>query len=684
MKSLMKKSPITKSTKHPMAKSSITQNSMNKIIAFMMALLLSFGFAACCLKIPALSESIASFGNINLITYALQILLFCLLFLLFYGIINWKSKGKDSKASVTALWMACLLTAVTMLFFLFMFRLEENIYGGVTNRYVWHKLPLWLVLLFLASETIIFFLCLREGQIHLPEPALYLLYGMFTILIGYTFYTPSIFVRGASDRLHAHAYYNSIYNVYHGSPYTEYTTSIYGHYAILYKLPLKILGGDFIDFILLNAILGSLCFLGMFLALHFVVKNNLLRVLGAISMTFPILSMRGGYYWQLWPHRILFMSLIICFAAFCIRFQKLNKPTCILGYILAILGILWNTESGLFCAVAWAGFWILKHLCDNRWRFVKALMTVIIHLGAVALCFFGAYGIVNAYNLVCGGTVNSIREFLFPLLTTSYMDDLLRVDLPDYPSAYMPVLALLFLAVAWGISYMGIFRKDHLRNMTAAMLPCFAFFTGVLTLGQISYFMNRASYHNLDICHLPAILLICLMAERGMAFIRAFHLRNVKTYAPSQIFQGAFTAVSLFLLLTLTTGNLVQYGYNTDLKTQFHNKQDIHDFAANVAANIPKNTYGFGIGVAEIYSMLRWNTQCYTLDFSDISVRPQVADYVIEDIRSKDLPGFLVGENTIKKLRNFSSDQNQWLEEHYQITQEFEFQGAVFQYFTKK
>ncbi len=657
---------------------------MNKILAFVMALLLSFGFAACCLKLPALSESIASLGNINLITYALQIILFCLLFLFFYGIINWKSKDSDGKASILTLFAACLLMGMTMFFFLLMFQMEGNIYGGVTDRYVWHKLPLWLVLLFLTGETILFFLCFRGGQIHLPEPALYVLYGMLTVLIGYTFYTPSIFVRGASDRLHAHAYFNSIYNVYHGSPYTECTTSIYGHYAILYKLPLKILGGDFIDFILLNSILGALCFLGMFLALHFVVKNNLLRILGAVAMTFPILSMRGGYYWQLWPHRILFMSLMICFAAFCIRFRKLNQLTAILGYVLAMLGILWNTESGLFCAIAWAGFWILKYLCDNQWRFVKMVTTAALHLSAVVFVFFGAYGIVNVYNLSCGGSANSIREFLFPLLTTAYMDDLLRVDLPDYPSAYMPVLALLFLAVAWGISYMGIFSKNHQRNMTAALSPCFAFFTGVLTLGQISYFMNRASYHNLDICHLPAILLICLMAERGMDFVRTFRLQNIRTYASSQIFQGAFTAVSLFLLLTLTTGNLIQYGYNTDLKTQFHNKQDIHDFAANVAANIPQDTYAFGIGAAEIYSMLRWDTKCYTLDFSDISVRPQVADYVIEDIKGKDLPGFLVGENTVKKLRNFSSDQNQWLEEHYEVAQEFEFQGAVFQYFTKK
>ena len=74
--------------------------------------------------------------------------------------------------------------------------------------------------------------------------------------------------RNGADRLHMNAYFNSIYNVLHGSPYTEYTTSIYGHYGILYKLPMKLLGGDHIDFILLNSLAGALTFLAMFVALH--------------------------------------------------------------------------------------------------------------------------------------------------------------------------------------------------------------------------------------------------------------------------------------------------------------------------------------------------------------------------------------------------------------------------------
>ena len=138
------------------------------------------------------------------------------------------------------------------------------------------------------------------------------------------------------------------------------------------------------------------------------------------------------------------------------------------------------------------------------------------------------------------------------------------------------------------------------------------------------------------------------------------------------------------MLVTVSLGNLIQYGYNTDLKVAFHNKEDIHQFAAHIAANIPEDTYGFGIGVAEIYSMLRWDTGCYTLDFSDISVRPQVADYVMQDIRDNNISDFLAGEKAVEQLGKYSSEGNQWITDNYEVSQEFEFQGAVFQYYVKK
>ena len=44
---------------------------------------------------------------------------------------------------------------------------------------------------------------------------------------------------------------------------------------------------------------------------------------------------------------------------------------------------------------------------------------------------------MNLYNLSKHSPANTLGEFLIPLLSDSYMVDILHLDLPMYPSAYM-------------------------------------------------------------------------------------------------------------------------------------------------------------------------------------------------------------------------------------------------------
>lgn len=660
------------------------KTSTNKILSFLFSLLFSFVFATCCLKIPSLSEMISSKGNINLLTYAMTVILFCISYLLISLLLIRTKKTAVLDRPYPAITAALILFTANLLFLIRMFQLETEVYGSVSVRYIWHIMPFWLVAVVLAAEAVFFFSFVKKSTISLKPSALMAFYGMLTLLIGYNFYTPEVFLRNEPDRLHMDAYFNSIYNVLHGSPYTEYTTSIYGHYGILYKLPMKLRGSDLADFILLNALIGALSFLAAFLALHFIVKNDLLRIIGAVAVSFPVLAMRSGIYWQLWPHRVLFMCLMLCYMAFCVRYKKLNRITCILGYGIVFLGILWNTESGLFCGAAWAGFWILKSLCSKENKPSYVIRTVFFQIFVIILSFLAAWGTVELYNLANGGKIMGIQEFLFPLLQSSYMDDLLRVDLPDFASAYIVIIALLFLACAWGLSHMWFLRKD--QETTMDILPaCFAFAAAVLTLGQITYFINRAAYHNLEIAHIPCIILLCLLAEGGMETFRRFRFKDLNQYNGMELFRCFFTGAVLLVLMTVCTGNVIQYGQNTALREELHNKQELNDFAAHIAANIPENTYAFGIGVPEIYSILRWDTGCYTLDLPDLSLRPEAGDHIMDDIKEKQIPAFLAGEGTISRMEKYSSkEKSQWLLDTYQVSQTFEFKGAVLQYYTLK
>lgn len=58
------------------------KTSTNRITAFLVSLLITAGAGFCCFKIPFLSQAISSKGNINLLTYAMMVVLFCISYLL--------------------------------------------------------------------------------------------------------------------------------------------------------------------------------------------------------------------------------------------------------------------------------------------------------------------------------------------------------------------------------------------------------------------------------------------------------------------------------------------------------------------------------------------------------------------------------------------------------------------------
>ena len=99
--------------------------------------------------------------------------------------------------------------------------------------------------------------------------------------------------------------------MYQGVPYTHNVTSIYGHYGLFFKIPMKLVHGDFRAFGLMMGGLGALTYIGAFLVLQMLVRRRILRVVAAFALAFPVLGMRGGYYWQVWPHRVLFPVLLL-------------------------------------------------------------------------------------------------------------------------------------------------------------------------------------------------------------------------------------------------------------------------------------------------------------------------------------------------------------------------------------
>ena len=349
-----------------------------EIICGLTAWVLTVCFFLSCLLIPGLSKRISEHGNINILVYGMTLVLFCILFL---AGMAWSTSRQNNSLKLTESPVAKKTALVILLgsqlpFWIVCVTRETEQVGTVSMKYGWHTQPLAVMILLFLAELAVFFwlyenLSLTEKK---GEWIIWLTYAALVVLIFYCMYTPNIYGRGEQgDNYHAHAYFNSVYNVYQGVPYTHNVTSIYGHYGLFFKIPMKLVHGDFRAFVLMMAGLGALTYIGAFLVLQMLVRSRILRVVAAFALAFPVLGMRGGYYWQVWPHRVLFPVLLLLYGTVILKKKRSSLLTAAGGYLICLLAILWNTETGLLLTVSWAGLYISRLLSRKKWKIRELL-----------------------------------------------------------------------------------------------------------------------------------------------------------------------------------------------------------------------------------------------------------------------------------------------------------------------
>lgn len=654
-----------------------------EIICGLTAWVLTVCFFLSCLLIPGLSERISAYGNINILVYGMTLVLFCILFL---AGMAWSTSRQNNSQGLTESPVVKKAALVILLgsqlpFWIVCVTRETEQVGTVSMKYGWHTQPLVVMILLFLAELAVFFwlyenLSLTEKK---GEWIIWLTYAALVILIFYCMYTPNIYGRGEQgDNYHAHAYFNSVYNVYQGVPYTHNVTSIYGHYGLFFKIPMKLVHGDFRAFVLMMAGLGALTYIGAFLVLQMLVRSRLLRVIAAFALAFPVLGMRGGYYWQVWPHRVLFPVLLLLYGTVILKKKRSSLLTAAGGYLICLLAILWNTETGLLLIVSWAGLYISRLLSRKKWKIKELLFSIGAQLAGMFLAFMGAYGIVNLYNLSKHSPMNSVRDFLIPLLSDGYMTDILHLDLPTYPSAYMAVITLFLTGVAMGIA--GWFGDKEERRWETDLI----FMLSVGALGCLVYYMNRPSYHNLDCISISAVLLAAYLAQHGLDFVKNNGWKNIARTTFYEVVRGGIGIICAASVLAMGTGTILQFSQNSKIKENFHNTAEFEDFAQQVAAVVPANTHGFGLNVAEVYSMLHWSTQCFTMDFSDMAVRPDSLKELKEQLETENAPAVFTNKSSLGIWKRNDPATYQWFCDNYKLNETFPFYNEEFRYFTKR
>ena len=586
------------------------------------------------LFVPAVRGGFQKLGNENMVFYGVFLLSFALVFLAANGLLKNREFSLPQKPAVK--WTAAGIGLLFGIWFLVKLLLnEEKSMGmvlslGVVETFLWQRVPILTDILAVAAVAAVLLWLWRKEERQRGNLLCYGIYLLVSAAAGYSLYMPNDL---QADPLHGHAYYTSIYSVVHGRAFDDLFTSIYGHYAILLRWPVKIIGnGNIKDAALLTALLGGLGTFLVLWAIHQNIRDNKIRILAALAIGFPVIGTRLNNYWQVQPHRVLFTCIFLFYGVVYNKYKF--KGAKLLGYILATLAIVWNTETGLVCAAAWAAFLCYEYTNENDFFRGKTLLFLLIQILAAAATFFGAVVFVGVYNLIHGGSLNSLSTFLYPLLTKEYMDGFLRIDLPNFISAYMLVLALFLMGMVWSLAHHRIFRKDQAVKGEADR--AFIFLASVLGLGQITYFMNRAVYYNLDLIHVVVVALLCVFLDRSIFAWKAFRENGFQGVGIKDGFRGVMVVWITIILVGTSLGTVMQGSYHLYLRGErkYQDLSPVYELLSELKKDTPINTFGFGQGVPELYGLMEWDTRCHVIDFSDRT--EQQLQYVRERLENED------------------------------------------------
>lgn len=647
------------------------------LLSFVAAVIVCLGFAGHVLNLHAEEYEgiMAWIKDSNIHFYFLMLLLFAVTFLGSRIVFIFLKPTEDETGRIYDLSFRKQSVMVAMpVIFVFAFLLHWFCMEQYTEfPYSAAARPLLLIPVGMAVSVIVggilmaFYMTVKKRDI--SDFSLYLVYVICLILCFYSLYYVNIF---KADFHHGIAVLESIYNVCDLVPFTQATTGIYGHYGLFFILPMRMSHGSPYMAAWLLAFSGCIMTAASFYVFHSYLPKNWLRAMMACASIFVIAVFRGGNYWQVHPIRDMFPALLCAYICMLQNKKKEIQHTkwIWMGYLLVSLAVLWNTESGLFCLVAFSAYRIVQQLQEYPWYKKRMILLYIRVILSGVGCVLAGIGYVNAYNLFCGGKL-IFRAFFFPLFTESYMDGIIRYDMQWGNHAWIYVFVLFAAVMAWGIYHTRLFKRAGAvmcKDAPAAVV------ISMLGLLSFSYYVNRAAYANLTVCYCYALFANALVIKETWAAFdrwnRQVRLEELGRKASAVIAIAIVTILGV--QLPLSSMRLADYHSSEVCSTE-----GIEEELSALEQSIPQNTYGVGKGISVLYHMLDWDNYAHVRDFSDFWIGGDAAaDEVIEEVRQQD--GFLMSGNDVSLLtRLFAIDP------FYSLVGTYRIQEHDFYYYQK-
>lgn len=445
----------------------------------------------------------------------------------------------------------------------------------------------------------------------------WMLYSVYALCVIFTFYGlyHNLYL---SDLHHGTAFTESIYNFLDLIPVSIETTGVYGHYGLFFLLPLKLFGGKYEALASLIALAGCIAMLLTVYVIHKLIKMNWLRAILSCASIIPVVVLRRSNYWQVQPLRVLFPSIFIAYAVYLQSEERVTIPSTrreiFVGWFLSVLAILWNTETGIFCAIGFVAFAVSKKWMDHK-PFSKPMWSSYL-AGMIFVVFsvLGAVGIVNLYNLLCKGHL-IFRVFFFPLFDKRYMSDVLQYSPLWGNHSWVYVLILFLLTLCMGIYHTQWFQINPGENCSIAPISVMI---GVIGLLNFSYYFNRAAWCNLDICFPLAVCANATLLYSGKSLINDWRHEQIHLHT---VVKTSLVSVSLITCAFLAS-YIVLAPKVLEKKYQQSNPALVQMAAEQIIDSglIPQNTYGLGMGIAPLWHELGWENYGHWKDIPDLWV----------------------------------------------------------------
>lgn len=509
---------------------------------------------------------------------------------------------------------------VFLMYYVFHTELEGGVYGASPEILMWHRLPLALIIGYVGTLVIwTLYQLFRERDAH--KSTAYLAY-FIAILISYF----SLLFINVDNTHHAIAYTESIYNVYSGAPYNIITTGIYGHYGIFFGALLRLVGGNAVTLAHLIALTGALSTAACAYTIHILTSKNYIRISAILASILSISTLRYSNYWQLQPHRVLFPLLTIAFVAHISKNKDFSKKKIILGYALCSLAIIWNTESGMFCVLAYTLALIVHFWQSNIWYKRKMWLRYAALVGAMLASLIAAVLFVNIYNLLVGGEL-ILKDFFFPLMIDDYMNDALKINMMGGTQVWILVLLLFIILLFFGFYHTKFLRPE--QESFDDLAPAFIALA-VIALLNFSYFANRAAYFNLDICCQLACIAMALFADRAIDDWTAILRKN---FSFAKVSAAALSLCCTVILVVMSTQIIFAVDpLSKKYDQEIWNTKIIEAQAEEFSALVPEDYMVIGAGASTLNLQLERKAEhCYR-DFSDLTIDGTlVSDTIVED-----------------------------------------------------